>query len=157
MFFVSLTSAVVSLRPLPYLHFLVDGGITSLATFSTGVNFGDGYENSHWKDYMNFGIMDPTVAKGELLDITYLDLTAMDVIGWDLAQQLPSVRQLPYSQDFSSGKPDASQGWEYFSDSQGQIQVTGGKLRLDDSGDDWKYSLNEAILHLDLTGKTKSL
>jgi hypothetical protein len=134
--------------------FSVNGGVTSLATFSTGVTFGDGYENSHWKDNMNFGIMDPTGSRGQLMDITYLDLTAMDVIGWDLAQQGISIQQLPYTQDFSAGKPAAAQGWEYYSDSQGQIQVINGKLRLDDSGDDWTYSLNEAILHLDLTGKT---
>ena len=34
MFFVSLTSATVSLRPLPHLHFLVNGGITSVALLS---------------------------------------------------------------------------------------------------------------------------
>ena len=67
----------------------------------------------------------------------------------------PYVPQsVPYTQDFSSGKPNASQGWEYYSDNQGQIQVVGGRLRLDDSVADYSYSLNEAILHLDLTGKT---
>ena len=63
-------------------------------------------------------------------------------------------QSLPYTQDFSGGKPTASQGWEYYSTNQGQINVVGGKLRLDDSVDDWSYSLNEAILHVDLTGKT---
>ena len=64
-----------------------------------------------------------------------------------------AVQQLPYTQDFSSGKPTANQGWEYYSDNQGQIQVVGGRLRLDDSVTDYSYSLNEAILHVDLTGQ----
>ncbi len=57
----------------------------------------------------------------------------------------------PYTQNFTSGKPTGSQGWEYYSDNQGQIQVVGGRLRLDDSVADYSYSLNEAILHVDLT------
>ena len=67
---------------------------------------------------------------------------------------LVTPQAVPYSQDFSAGKPDSSQGWEYYSDSQGQIQVVGGKLLMDDYGVDYVYSLNEAILHVDLTGKT---
>jgi hypothetical protein len=65
-----------------------------------------------------------------------------------------AIQSVPYTQDFTAGKPTTVQGWEYYSDNQGQINVVGGKLRLDDSVDDWTYSLNEAILHLDLTGKT---
>lgn len=65
-----------------------------------------------------------------------------------------TVQQLPYTQDFSSGKPAVNQGWEYYSDNQGQIQVVGGRLRMDDSVADYSYSSNEAILHVDLTGQT---
>lgn len=70
----------------------VDGGAKDVI-FSNGVNFGiDGRQASHWKDQppspFNIGIMDPTAATGELLTITQNDLTAMDVIGYDLA---PSV------------------------------------------------------------------
>ncbi|MBN2589448.1 MAG: LEPR-XLL domain-containing protein [Sedimentisphaerales bacterium] len=64
-----------------------------------------------------------------------------------------TVQQTPYTQDFSSGQPTANQGWEYYSDNQGQIQVIGGRLRMDDSVSDWSYSSNEAILHVDLTGQ----
>jgi hypothetical protein len=60
----------------------------------------------------------------------------------------------PYAQDFSAGLPAATQGWEFYSDNQGRIQVTGGRLRMDDSGAGDPWSLNEAILHMDLTGKS---
>ncbi len=60
----------------------------------------------------------------------------------------------PYTQNFESGLPTAAQGWEYYSDNQGRIEVTGGRLRMDDSVGDNTFSLNEAILHLNLTGKT---
>jgi hypothetical protein len=67
---------------------------------------------------------------------------------------LSPIQTVPYSQDFSSGLPDASNGWEYYSTNQGRIQVVGGRLRMDDSVGDGTYSLNEAILHLNLTGQT---
>jgi hypothetical protein len=67
---------------------------------------------------------------------------------------LSAIRTVPYSQDFSSGLPDASQGWEYYSENEGRIQVVGGRLRMDDSVGNGTYSLNEAILHVDLTGQT---
>ena len=60
----------------------------------------------------------------------------------------------PYMQDFSSGKPTAAQGWEYYSDNEGRIEVVGGRLRADDQTGNDTYSLNEAILHLDLAGQS---
>jgi hypothetical protein len=65
-----------------------------------------------------------------------------------------AVQSFPYSQDFSSGLPNDSQGWEYYSDNEGRIQVVGGRLRMDDTTGNGTYSLNEAILHVDLTGQT---
>src|SRR5262249_38085547 len=41
-------------------YFSLDGGATSLASFSTGATFGDGQQASHWKDGLGLGIMDPT-------------------------------------------------------------------------------------------------
>jgi len=134
--------------------FSIDGGTTNLATFSTGVDYGDGRQASHWKDHLNLGIMDPTAAPGEFLDITSVDIIAWDVIGWDVSLEDVNVQSLPYSQDFSSGLPGASEGWEYYSDNDGRIQVIGGRLRMDDSVGDGTYSLNEGILHVDLTGQT---
>lgn len=64
--------------------FSLDGGATSLGLFSTGPTYGDGRQASHWKDNLGEGIMDPTAAPGELLQITSLDLMAFDVIGYNL-------------------------------------------------------------------------
>jgi len=67
----------------------------------------------------------------------------------------PLVAQaVPYVQDFSLGKPTGSQGWEYYSDNEGRIAVVGGRLRMDDTLGNETYSQNEAILHVNLTGKT---
>ncbi|MEE9149516.1 MAG: NF038122 family metalloprotease [Candidatus Tectomicrobia bacterium] len=65
--------------------FSIDGGTTNLGTFSTGKNFGDGKQASHWQDNLGLGILDPTATPGELLGITTLDIQAFDVIGWDVA------------------------------------------------------------------------
>lgn len=66
-------------------YFSLDGGTTSLATFSTGVSNGDGWQASHWKDDQNYGLMDPTAnPAGQSNSISQLDLLAFDVIGWDL-------------------------------------------------------------------------
>jgi hypothetical protein len=66
----------------------------------------------------------------------------------------PVAQALPYIQDFSLGKPTVSQGWEYYSDNEGRIEVVSGRLRMDDIVGNATYSLNEAILHVNLTGKT---
>jgi len=65
-------------------YFSLDG-TTMGPQFSTGVNFGDGRQASHWKDDMFIGLMDPTAALGETLHITNNDVRAMDVIGWNVA------------------------------------------------------------------------
>ena len=64
-------------------YFSIDGGATSITTFSTGRHNGDGQQASHWKDNLGIGILDPTGAPGELLVYTQRDNQAMDVIGWD--------------------------------------------------------------------------
>lgn len=66
-------------------YFSLDRGLTAGAGFSTGRTFGDGQQASHWKDSLGLGIMDPTAAQGELLAISANDITAFDVIGWNLA------------------------------------------------------------------------
>jgi hypothetical protein len=75
--------------------FSIDGGTTSLGTFSTGANFGDGSQASHWKDNLGLGIMDPTFDFGELGIIKPLDVRAFDVIGYDLASQVAVPGPLP--------------------------------------------------------------
>lgn len=70
-------------------YFSIDGGVTSLAAFSTGQLRGDGREDSHWKDNAltgtYLGLMDPTLSTGSPLSFTSLDLLAFDVIGYDRA------------------------------------------------------------------------
>jgi len=70
-------------------YFSLDKGVTKIASFSTGRTWGDGQQNSHWKDSLGLGIMDPTAARGELLSVTDLDKTAFDVIGWDVTTPVP--------------------------------------------------------------------
>lgn len=85
-----------------YPFFSIDGGLTDIATFSTGAYNGaiEGYydhdnnpdtpplpirrQASHWQDNLGLGLLDPTAARGEFLTISANDLLALDVIGWDL-------------------------------------------------------------------------
>jgi hypothetical protein len=54
---------------------------------SEGVFNGDGRQASHWKDNgltgSLIGVMDPTLAAGQIFTITDADIRALDVIGWD--------------------------------------------------------------------------
>jgi len=65
----------------------IDGGLTAAiggtSHFSTGVNFGDGEEASHWRDGLGIGILSPRAAAGESIAISGTDLQAFDVIGFD--------------------------------------------------------------------------
>ncbi len=75
----------------PYLSY--DGGVTSSGLFSTGINFGDGYQAQHWKDSSYtfpgppFGIMDPNIDDGEVGVVTPLDILALDLIGYTLVPE----------------------------------------------------------------------
>lgn len=69
-------------------YFSIDQGATSLGSFSTGVVHGDTRQASHWKDQvLTLGIMDPTVAPGEVLAINGRDMLAMDVIGYTVVPE----------------------------------------------------------------------
>ena len=69
--------------------FSIDGGLTAAIAgtshFSTGVNFGDGEEASHWRDGLGIGILSPTAAAGASIAISGTDVQAFDVIGFDRA------------------------------------------------------------------------
>ncbi len=67
-------------------YFSIDGGASSLQSFATGMTHGDGRQASHWKDGLGIGVMDPTIASGELATVTGNDLLLLDVIGWDTAE-----------------------------------------------------------------------
>jgi hypothetical protein len=69
---------------------LVPGGtdyfsyIAGTVQMATGQYYGDGRQASHWKDNLSLGIMDPTLATGEISLIGPNDLMAMDLIGWQI-------------------------------------------------------------------------
>ncbi len=72
-------------------YFSIDGGLTQLfgdSRFSTGTLNGDGRQASHWKDSASgvpqLGILDPTSGRGQMQEITALDLAAYDAIGWNV-------------------------------------------------------------------------
>jgi hypothetical protein len=71
--------------------------VTNLALFATGRFNGDGRQGSHWKDGLAIGLMDPTLAPGELAILSALDLRALDAIGWDLATPEPGTITLVLS------------------------------------------------------------
>jgi hypothetical protein len=52
--------------------------------FSTGVFAGDGRQASHWKDTNSIGLLDPTLAFGQVFTVSAADLRALDVIGYDV-------------------------------------------------------------------------
>jgi hypothetical protein len=54
---------------------------------ATGAYYGDGRQASHWKDNLDLGIMDPTLASGEISLIGNNDLVAMDLIGWQVVPE----------------------------------------------------------------------
>ena len=69
-------------------YFSVDGGATSIESFSTGTAHGNGSQASH------FGtdtptLMQPFVATGSSYDASTADLMAMDAIGWNLTAAVP--------------------------------------------------------------------
>jgi len=63
-------------------------------------------------------------------------------------------QSVPYQQVFAAGKPGAAEGWEYYSTAEGRIEVVAGRLRMDDMFGNATSSLNEAILHVNLTGRS---
>lgn len=68
-------------------YFSLNGGATALTYFSNGMIFGGGNQASHWKDFLGAGLMDPTVALGELMQLTETDLRAFDVLGYTLVPE----------------------------------------------------------------------
>jgi hypothetical protein len=64
--------------------FLSINGQASDLPLETGSFNGTSQQASHFADGMGLGILDPTAAPGELLQITENDLLALDVIGFDV-------------------------------------------------------------------------
>jgi hypothetical protein len=72
-------------------YFSIDGGASQFngrSLMSTGRNYGDGRQASHFKDHSQcsgqIGIMDPTFCFGQMGEITGTDLAAFDAMGWDI-------------------------------------------------------------------------
>lgn len=65
-------------------YFSVDGGTSSIETFSTGENYGNGWQASHFGTG-NINLMRPYVGDGQSYDATARDLAAFDAIGWDVS------------------------------------------------------------------------
>jgi hypothetical protein len=61
-------------------YFSIDGGVTKLASFSTGENWGNGIQNSHWRSGTT-GVMGYGSA-----GVASMDVLALDVIGWNVAE-----------------------------------------------------------------------
>ena len=74
--------------------FSIHGGTTPIASFATGIIHGDGRFPGHWA-VGGIGIMDPFRSPfiGQSAQISNLDITAIDVIGWDL-QLVPEPRSI---------------------------------------------------------------
>ncbi len=83
-------------------YFSIDGGATVFggnAFMSTGRNFGDGRQASHWKDENPpIGLLDPTISRGAESFVTGLDLAAYDAMGWNLSYDVLA----DYGRTFSS-------------------------------------------------------
>ncbi|MCX6596016.1 MAG: NF038122 family metalloprotease [Acidobacteria bacterium] len=67
-------------------YFSIDGGLTSLTPFATGRTHGDQDAASLWKRTVGtpYGIMSPGTYVGQPGKVSQADLTALDVIGWNL-------------------------------------------------------------------------
>lgn len=65
-------------------YFSVDGGATSIESFSTGVTHGNGWQASHFGTGV-ITLMRPFVGDGESYDATASDLAAFDVMGWNVS------------------------------------------------------------------------
>lgn len=102
-------------------YFSIDGGKTAYngdAYLSTGRTNGNGQQASHWLDtppspYV-LGLLDPTLARGQIGSITALDLAAYDAMGWNVAFDVMTYRNadfttaemLGYGSKFINGVPE---------------------------------------------------
>jgi len=84
---------VLDLRVGHQPYFSIDGGVTSIVPFSSGVNNGgDGWGAAHF--YLrDTNLMNPALFPGESFDLSPIDITAFDVIGWNRIPE-PGVLEL---------------------------------------------------------------
>jgi len=61
----------------------LDGGVTALTPFATGVTYGTGSQASHWREFLFAGyLMDPQLFPGVQRGISATDLRAFDILGY---------------------------------------------------------------------------
>lgn len=93
-------------------YFSIDGGVTKIASFSTGLRNGDGFRASSWKPDeiggVSLGIMESTPAAGQVLQFSNSDRRLFDVIGWDLRDQSarPPMRGVKQNPPDDPNNPD---------------------------------------------------
>ncbi|WP_460205628.1 NF038122 family metalloprotease [Scytonema sp. NUACC21] len=80
-------------------YFSIDGGVTKLAEFDGG-----DYRGSHWSAAgSSLDIMHPVLKRGQTLEISELDLTLLDVMGWDLKPQSSDMSGVNLSMTTADG------------------------------------------------------
>ncbi len=86
----SLSGPTLNIQPGANAYFSIDGGNSAFMNgyFSTGEDYGDGWQASHWKAPGTctglLGMMNPYLCNGRQTIVTALDLAAFDAIGWNL-------------------------------------------------------------------------
>jgi hypothetical protein len=79
----------LNIKPGDAAYFSLDGGATAYGGgfFSTGEDFGDGWQASHWKAPGTctglLGMMNPYLCNGRQTIVTGLDIAGFDAIGWN--------------------------------------------------------------------------
>jgi hypothetical protein len=65
----------------------LNGGTTALTPFASGVNFGTGFQASHWQEFQFAGyLMDPQLFPGVQRGVSATDLRAFDVMGYRIPE-----------------------------------------------------------------------
>jgi hypothetical protein len=94
-------------------YFSIDGGATAFngAYFSTGTNYGDSWQASHWKAPIDgdgdftcgapfVGVMNPYICGGKEDSVTANDIALFDAIGWNT--NVDALHNLGY--EFTTGQ-----------------------------------------------------
>jgi hypothetical protein len=138
---------LIDLTPGGAPYFSIDGGATSLGTFATGENFGDGWQAGHWQ--IGQGIMDASLPDDAIHTLATLDLRAMDVIGWDLAAAGD------FNHDSMINELDHSM-WTATFGSEVQLMADGNRNGIVDAADYivWRTALGNTTSSKGLVGGT---
>lgn len=120
-------------------YFSIDGGKTAYQNgyFSTGEDYGDGWQASHWKAPVAapfcsnlLGVMNPYICGGGTGLVTGLDLALFDAIGWNLNIDVTSNPTYAYttSQMYQAAVPEPA-GWALMAGAALMMAVTRRRQR----------------------------